>query len=232
MPFRLHVDRQCLTLNLTDESLRTELCVQWQTYGEDWNCTYSALQLVHFFPLVRAAQPLRIMSGEDFLCLTTADADGSAGGQRTVRALPCFDIGDGNSKRQQDQMFVVRGLSAQSDLWSSHSSREQFLVTRAAIPRARLPAVATVSVALAGNPEDAELLLQWQKGLVSKPNPQLLCISLLSKNATSAGDEGVMLRHCDHMDQSQHIVIERSSTVAWIKYIRKRIDNEHYKTAT
>lgn len=40
--------------------------------------------------------------------------------------------------------------------------------------------------------------------------------------------DGLVLKRCDPMDASQIIMIERTTTVAWVKYIRKVLEYQHY----
>jgi hypothetical protein len=239
MPFRLHQHGACLTLR-EDRSFGMSPCVVNTTYGSDWNSTYSPLQLFHFLPLLRSVQQLQLMlhgGNERIMCLAVGGS--TRGSPAALRMEKCYNdmklhrsAGNDEDKpgKAFNQLFLVKMLSSMGvDPWASRGGRHEFITGRSVVAHAKLPTVVPVAVAHVSNHDDLHHLRNWYEDASVPVSDNVQCLTLLPGNASAAGVGAVLLR-CDPLDERQQILIERTSTVAWVKYIRRHLDHMHYKT--
>jgi hypothetical protein len=241
MPFRMHKNHLCITAEgAKGGRLVQKPCITNVTMSSPpMNSTYSRLQLFHFFPLLKSTQQLKVMVGRQHSCVTVV-----APGGDDHRIRKKLDLQECFSTYQKDgglsQQFLVRVLhSATADRLTAAEHR-QFIVSAKNIRHAVLPAVSVVSIAHISDPADLGLLEDWHKHGQShrrtaatgevEPQGTLRCMAVYP----STGGETVFMEPCDPRSVHQNIVLERSSTVAWVKYIRKRLEHQHYfpKNAT
>lgn len=216
---------------------------------KDFNITYSPLQLVHVIPLLRTAQQLRVVDEQAsrILCLTAEHVEGESA--KRLVAKRCFnDKGIHNwGKRDPDsssepltQMFLTK-LIPHDQLHDR--SETKVLVGRSLHPQARLAPVLTMSVAQVTSYSDLPLLYDWyhapftHQREASGDSPiypaSLQCMAVYpaatsGAAAAAGGETGVVMETCDSHKSSQRVVLERSSTVAWVRFIRKHLEQWHY----
>ena len=254
MPFRLHKHRQCVSFGGAPSSgIQLRPCIAHETVGKDYNVTYSPLQLLHLVPLLRTAQQLQVQGVDDrgIMCLSSVPIAGSD--SRNLVLKRCFNdklINVGHDPNQKinvgvpTQMFLVKLIPV--DPFERDESSSQFVVGRALHPQSLLPPSVIISVAQVERREDVGLLTNWYhapftrqreaSGHTASYPPSLRCISI---NPPGDGDRPeherselldgtVTMESCNAHDYNQKIVIERTSTVAWVKFLRKKLETDHY----
>ena len=229
MPFRLHKHHQCLTSEkpeggqLLQHSCATHARVELSS-KQLANSTYSGQQLFHFLPLLPTTQQIRIFKGVDKMCLTVGSTTGQDEHLRkSVSLEPCFS--SYSTDRGLSQQFLVRVLHSTAAEHLTANEHRQFIVSPKNNPHSILPAVSVVSVAHVGHRKDLKLLAKWPSRREATTQGSLRCLAMYPGRGQG---QSVAMEPCDENSPNQKIVIERSSSVAWVKYIRKRIEHEHY----
>lgn len=157
--------------------------------------------------------------------------------QRRVSLSPCYSTF--KKDHGLSQQFLVRVLHSTTADHLSAAEHRQFIVSAKNIPHALVPAVTVVSIAYIGDLADRSLLEDWHphshkhgqghrrttsaSDTTATSNGSLLCLAIYSRQ-----EDPVVMEPCDSQSTNQKIVLERSSTVAWVKYIRKRLEHQHY----
>ena len=232
--------------------LRTAPCVTNVTYSF-MNSTYSNDQLWHFLPLLTSTQQLRVLPlGQPMKCLTSypirgnsssSSSDDDNEARRLLQMADC--VTNHETRDALAQLFLVRVLHgpAATEAQASEPHAEYIVGTKNLV-HATLPAQAVVSVAQVTDPADRHLLEDWHpvshrhRGRHRQPppapaaahplNPRLRCLTVYPANSTATGAECMVMEACDVNSPLQRIPLERTSTVAWVKYIRRRVEHQYY----
>lgn len=231
MPFRIHYQDLCLT------KLHFTACIHVETH-KSMKSIYNANQLYNLIPKWNQLQPIQLFELDNSrpYCLSTAK------GKNQLSVVLC-------NLRESSQLFMIKVRSNPDQLPSMFNHSDKYIVHQKPIVNQQvLSSVMTISIAQITDNTDIEVLSLWltrtelmkdnvknEAGFNDKvKNSSLRCLSIVNDVllttpiTTMNTPPHVSMEICDDASVSQKIIIERSTSHAWIKYIRKKLSITHY----
>ena len=242
MPFRIHKYNKCLTYTPSPPStVFQEECYFHEPVtnrrGEfRYRSIYASTQLFSFFPLLKSLQPIytRAARADDWCLASVKESDGLI----HVKSKSCC-----NREYCWDQLFAVKIYKDASRSLLRQEDKSTFVAgNKRIVDQSILPVTmnSPLSFAQVNKYADLKILQQWYEGDSSKEflskmkTSSLRCMALkpLSPHGIIANNETdiLVMEHCDVTSDDQRFIVERTTANAWIKFIRRRLQQQFYNT--
>ena len=218
MPFRIHYRGVCLI------RLEFKACNHVMNYGQ-WKAVYNSSQLYNILPSWGHVQTIQLFNDRAAskpYCLMSSKGN-------KLQIAPC-------DTQQLSQLYMIKIRSDPAYYAAMLNYTDKYIVhQKPVVAHQILRPSMVISIAQITNRDDEKLLSEWYmlpegESMNIPTDSSLKCASVVddASNPDPSVAPVLQMVPCDGNSLNQKLIIERSTSNAWIKYIRKRLEIAHY----
>ena len=235
MPFRIHYKDVCLT------NTEFKPCVLLVPYKQ-LKAIYDTNQLYSLLPKWGHVQRIQLFqnpNSKPYCLMTNITRTGS--NKHSIQISAC-------DENNLSQLYMIKMLTYHPVYYSTIVNNTDKYIVHQRPPSSSLATslshvlspIIVVSIGQITSRTDEQWLHNWYMSSENEEfsipsNSSMKCMSVMgdtpetsSQNPLLSTNMNIQMVTCNKNDSNQKIILERSTSNAWIKYIRKRLEIAHY----